>query len=130
MIAAGGTEEAINKEKKNLLGSFVAILYVIVGDFVVKKVLFNVTQVNNEAVVSIDAKAGVTEVVAATNFMVSFIGPVMILGIIGGSLMYAMAGGDEEKAGKAKKILVNSIIGSLIVYGAFAIVTTIISGQM
>ena len=118
------------KEKKNLLGSFVAILYVIVGDFVVKKVLFNVTQVNNEAVVSIDAKAGVTEIVAATNFMVSFIGPVMILGIIGGSLMYAMAGDDEEKAGKAKKILVNSVIGSLIVYGAFAIVTTIISGQM
>jgi len=54
----------------------------------------------------------------------------MILGMVGGGLMYAMAGGDEEKAGKAKKILMNSVLGALLIYGAFAIVTTIISGQI
>ena len=52
----------------------------------------------------------------------------MMLGIVAGGLMYAMAGGDEEKSGKAKKILVNSIIGAIIIYGAFALVSTIISG--
>lgn len=132
MIMAGGSEENITREKKNLIGGFVAIFFVIIGDFVVKKVLFKVTPDtgDNMAIVSIDAKAGVAEIVAITNLMVAFVGPLMILGMVGGGLMYAMAGGDEEKAGKAKKILVNSVLGALLIYGAFAIVTTIISGQI
>jgi len=132
MITSGGNEENVTREKKNLIGGFVAIFFVIIGDLVVKKVLFNVTSNTNDnmAVVSIDANAGVAEIVAITNFMVTFVGPLMVLGMVGGGLMYAMAGGDEEKAGKAKKILMNSIIGALIIYGAFAIVTTVISGQI
>ncbi len=132
MITSGGSEENVTREKKNLIGGFVAIFFVIIGDFVVKKVLFKVTEdtSDNMAVVSIDAKAGVSEIVAITNFMVTFVGPLMVLGMVGGGLMYAMAGGDEEKAGKAKKILMNSVIGALIIYGAFAVVTTIISGQI
>lgn len=132
MVMAGGSEENITREKKNLVGGFVAIFFVIIGDFVVKKVLFKVTPDtgDNMAIVSIDAKAGVAEIVAITNFMVAFVGPLMILGMVGGGLMYAMAGGDEEKSGKAKKILMNSVLGALLIYGAFAIVTTIISGQI
>ncbi len=130
MITAGGSEETVTREKKNLLGGFVAIFCVIIGDVVVKKVLFNVETVDNAAVVSIDAAAGVAEIVAITNFMVSFVGPLMILGMVAGGLMYAMAGDDEEKAGKAKKIIINSIIGALIIYGAFAVVTTFVSGQI
>ncbi|EKD48112.1 MAG: hypothetical protein ACD_65C00121G0003 [uncultured bacterium] len=60
--------------------------------------------------------------------MVTFLGPVMILGIVAGGLMYALSGTDEEKATKAKKILINSIIGAVIVYGAFALVSSFITG--
>lgn len=130
MVVSGGAEESTTREKKNLLAGFVALGFVMIGDFFVKKVMFNVEQVGNKAVVSIDAASGVKEIAAITNFMVSFIGPFMVLGIVAGGLMYAMAGGDEEKSGKAKKILINSIIGTIIIYGAYALVATIIKGVL
>ncbi|KKT02716.1 MAG: hypothetical protein UV80_C0002G0183 [Candidatus Peregrinibacteria bacterium GW2011_GWF2_43_17] len=128
MLLSGSSEEAVGKERKNLVAGFTALAFVIIGDFFVRKVMFNVVQGDNEAVVSINATAGISEIIAITNFMVWFVGPIMMLGIVAGGLMYAMAGGDEEKSGKAKKILVNSIIGAIIIYGAFALVSTIISG--
>ncbi|EKD63893.1 MAG: hypothetical protein ACD_51C00155G0003 [uncultured bacterium] len=130
MVVSGGAEESTTREKKNLLAGFVALAFVMIGDFFVKKVIFNVEQGNNEAIVSIDAASGVKEIAAITNFMVSFIGPFMVLGIVAGGLMYAMAGGDEERAGKAKKILVNSAIGSIVIYGAYALVATMIGGAL
>lgn len=130
MVVAGGAEESTTREKKNLLAGFVALGFVMIGDFFVKKVMFNVEQIGNQAVVSIDAASGVKEIAAITNFMVSFIGPFMVLGIVGGGLMYAMSGGDEEMSGKAKKVLVNSIIGTIIIYGAYAVVATMISGML
>jgi len=130
MIISGGAEESVTREKKNLLAGFVALAFVMVGDFFVKKVVFNVDQINNEAVVSINAASGVKEIAAITNFMVSFIGPFMVLGIVAGGLMYAMAGGDEERSGKAKKILINSIIGAIVIYGAYALVATMIGGML
>ncbi len=70
----------------------------------------------------------VTQVVAVTNIMVSFVGPIMMLGLVIGGFMYVTAGGDEEKSGLAKKILMNSVIGIVIIYGAFALVSTVITG--
>jgi len=130
MLMAGSSEDTIGKEKKNLVAGFTALAFVIIGDFFVRKVMFNVVEGDNEAIVSINAKAGVSEIIAITNFLVWFAGPIMILGIVAGGLMYATSGGDEERSGKAKKILINSIIGAVVIYGAFALVSTIINGVL
>lgn len=130
MITAGDKEEAITNERKQVIGAVAGIVIILVAEFFVRRVLFKIDPDAgyDTAMVTIDTRAGLTEIVAVTNFLVSFVGPVMILGIVGGGLMYALSGGDEEKSGKAKKIIVNSIIGAIIIYGAFAIVSTVISG--
>ncbi len=132
MIMASGSEENVKREQKNLIGGFVAIFMVIISDHLVRNIIFNVTMSESEnmAVVSINATAGMEEIAAVTNFMVSFIGPIMILGIIGGSVMYVLAASDEEKTQKAQKIIMNSVIGALVIYGAYAVVTAAITGSL
>lgn len=130
MVIAGDSEEDVSKEKKSLALGAGGLLMVIVSDMVVRRV-FYVAEFNEDAdktIVSIDQSEGVQQLVAVTNLMVSFVGPIMLLGIVAGGVLYMTAGGDEERTGLAKKIVMNSIIGVVIIYGAFALVSTVIVG--
>ncbi|MCX6782297.1 MAG: pilin [Candidatus Magasanikbacteria bacterium] len=51
-----------------------------------------------------------------------FVGIVLIVLIMYGGFLWMTAGGNEEQIGKAKKILVNAIIGLIIILSAYAIV--------
>ena len=76
-----------------------------------------------------DTARGVQEIVGITNFVVTWASPVAVLVLVAGAIMYLTAMGDEEKMGKAKKLIVNAIIALIIIYGAFALVSTFVSGQ-
>jgi hypothetical protein len=131
LVAGGANEDTVSKEKKSLGVAAAGLLMVILSDLVVKKVFF-VAQYSEDAeatIVAIDQSEFIKQVVGATNLMVSFVGPIMMLGLIVGGFLYVTAGGDEEKTGLAKKIILNSIIGVVIIYGAFALVSTLVSGQ-
>jgi cytochrome bd-type quinol oxidase subunit 2 len=131
MVASGDNEEDVTKEKKNLALGAAGLLLVIVSDLVVRRV-FYIAEFNEDAdktIVKIDQNEFLTQLVAITNFIVTWVGPIMMLGIVAGGFLYLTAGGDEERTGLAKKIVMNSIIGVIIIYGAFALVSTIIAGQ-
>lgn len=57
-----------------------------------------------------------------TILLVVGIGIAVILIIVGG-IMYMTAGGDDEKASKAKKIIINSLIGVAIMLVALVLVS-------
>lgn len=131
MVIAGDNEEDVSKEKKSLAVAAGGLLMVMMSDMVVRRVLY-VAEFNEDAdqtVIAIDQSEGVQQMIAVTNIMVSFVGPIMMLGIVAGGFLYLTAGGDEERTGLAKKILINSVIGVVIIYGAFALVSTVIIGR-
>ena len=130
MITGGHSEETITREKKNLALAAGGLLMVIMSDLVVSNILFDTeySESASQTVVAIDQNEFVRQVVAITNLIVSFVGPILMLGLIAGGVLYITAGGDEERTGLAKKIMLNSVIGIAIIYGAFAIVSTVISG--
>lgn len=135
LVTAGESEEVLGNEKKNLLGGIFALFVIMLSDVVVKQVLFKVEPAASEygaagqqAVVSFDAARGVQEIVGITNFIVTWVAPIAVLVLIVGAVMYLTALGDEEKSGKAKKLIFNSILALLVIYGSFAIVSTLISG--
>jgi hypothetical protein len=57
----------------------------------------------------------------------SFLGVIFLILMIYGGFLWMTASGNEEKAGKAKKILTAAIIGLIIVIGAYAITTLVMS---
>lgn len=130
MVSGSASEEEVTREKKNLLLIASGLAMVFVSDLVVRRIFYD-AEYNDSAsqtVVAINQNELIRQVVAITNIMVSFVGPIMVLALVIGGFMYVTAGGDEERSGMAKKILINSVIGIVIIYGAFALVSTVITG--
>lgn len=135
LVLAGDSDEVLNTEKKNLMMGIFALFIIMLANTVVKEVLFKVDYSNSEysaygqqAVVSFDAARGVAEIVGITNFIVTWAAPFAVLALIIGAIMYLTAFGEQERMDKGKKIVINSVIALIIIYGAFAIVSTVISG--
>jgi cytochrome bd-type quinol oxidase subunit 2 len=62
------------------------------------------------------------------DFFLLFLGLIAVIMIIYGGVTYVTAAGNEEKVGKAKKIIMYAIIGIVIVLISFALVNTVIRG--
>lgn len=135
LVVAGESDEVLNLEKKNLMSAVFALFVIMIADVVVNQVLFKVDPAGSsysvsgqEAVVSFDTARGIQEIVGVTNFIVTWAAPFAVLALLVGAVMYLTAFGDEERTGKAKKIITNSVLALLIIYGSFAIVSTFVSG--
>lgn len=135
LVLSGDSDEVLTNEKKNLMMGGFGLFIIMLSDVVVKQVLFKVdpTQIEysaagQQAVVEFDVSRGVQEIVGITNFIVTWSAPFAVLALIVGAIMYLTAFGEQEKMDKAKKIIFNSVLALIIIYGAFAIVSTLISG--
>jgi hypothetical protein len=58
--------------------------------------------------------------------VMGFLGIVAVVVILLGGFMWMTAGGNEEKVGKAKKLIISGIIGLVIVISAYAIATFVV----
>lgn len=85
--------------------------------------------------VNIASAAGVIEdaprlsavLLNALKFLLSIAGTVAIIGLAAAGVMYAAAAGNEDRIKKAKKVLLCSIIGIVIVLGGMILIKTITS---
>ncbi|MBI4127398.1 hypothetical protein HY463_01690 [Candidatus Peregrinibacteria bacterium] len=130
MISSSSSEEDISREKKNLALGAGGLILVFASDLLVRRVLYSAryNTATSETVITINQNEFVKQLVAITNLIVSFAGPAMVLGFVIGGVLYISAAGDDGRIGMAKKIMMNSLIGIVIIYGAFALVSTVISG--
>lgn len=60
------------------------------------------------------------------NFFLYFLGFIATIMIIYGGILYVTSAGNDENVGKAKKILMYSVAGIIIILLSFAIVNTVI----
>ncbi len=130
MVSSSSSDEDITREKKNLAMSAGGLIMVFASDLFVRKILYSTAynSATSETIVSINQSEFVKQMVSIINIMVSFVGPIMLLGILIGGLLYATAGGEQGRIDLAKKIMMNSVIGIVVIYGAFALVSTVIAG--
>lgn len=134
MVTAGGSDDKIAKDKKNLIYSALGLILIIVADNLISNVFYKIDLTRYPSVggatPGIDTTRGLKEIVGLTNIIVAFVGPIAILMLIAGGIMYITAAGKEETMNKAKRLIMVTIIGIIIIYGAFAIVSTFISGSI
>lgn len=133
MILQGGNEEEVNKNKKSILYGVLGLVIILISNPVINKVFFKIDTGRYPGVEpvrpAVDTQALVAEIAGVTNIVAAIAGPFALLSLIAGGVMYTFSGGEEEKTGKAKKIIMWSLIGLVIIYGAFAIVSTFIARQ-
>lgn len=133
LVALAGNEESVTVDKKNLVWISVGLVLIILASTLIDKVLYIVDPAKYSTLTgvepAINPTRAATEIVGITNWVVLFTAPLGILILIAGALMYATAGGNEEQMNKAKRLILLAILGMVLIYGAFAVVSTIISGQ-
>jgi len=133
LVTGGGEEENLKKAKNGVIYSIVGLVLLIVGNTFITKVFYKIDKTGYTGLQGADPVTdlgrGVSEIVGITNFIVSFIGPMLVLLLIVGGVMYLVAGGEEESMNRAKRLIVAAIIGVIVVYGAFAVVSTVVSGS-
>lgn len=133
LVLLGGNEEEVAKDKKNIFYGMLGLVVILIASPIVNKVFFKIDTSKYpglEAVKpGIDPKRLILEISGMTNLVAAIAGPFALLSLVAGGLMYILAGGDEEKTGKAKKIIMWSLIGLVLIYGAFAIVSLFVARQ-
>jgi hypothetical protein len=62
-----------------------------------------------------------------TKAAIAIVGSLTLVMVVYGGVMWLLASGNEEKVGKAKKILVWSLLGLIVVFSAYAILSFALS---
>lgn len=133
LVALAGKDETVELDKKNLVLTSVGLVIIALSSTVIDKVLYVVDITKYPSATGVESAInpgrGIEEMVGITNFVVNIVAPAAILVLIAGAVMYATAGGNEEQTGKAKRLILLAVVGMVLIYGAFAIISTVVSGQ-
>ncbi|MEK7528141.1 MAG: pilin [Patescibacteria group bacterium] len=133
LVVVGDEEETLTKEKKTIGYGLIGLVFILLSTPLVNNVFFKIDKSKYPGIDAVrpqlDAAAGLGELVGVTNFIVSFVAPFAILSLVAGGVLYMVARGDDQKIESAKKIMLWSLLGIVIIYGAFGIVSTIIAGR-
>lgn len=135
LVTSGHSEDINEKAKKNFAATIVALVLIMIANHLVNKVLFVLnstsTPIPGVAVQpGLNTGKGLELLGQLTRFIVTFAGPVAILMMIIAAITYVTAGGEEERMTRAKTIVKSTVIGLIVIYGAYAIVATFITGNI
>lgn len=133
LVLMGGNDEEVAKDKKDIFYGLLGLVIVMIANPIINKVFFKIDTGQFPGIEpvrpGIDTKALLKEIVGMTNVVAAITGPFALISLVTGALMYTFGAGDEEQTGKAKKIIIWSIFGIVIIYGSFAIVSTFVARQ-
>lgn len=127
LIVGNRNDDNVTKDKQKLAIASFGLIALVMSNNLISNVLYNIDNPFSDP--TIDPGQGVSEIIGFTNFIVTFISPILVLTLVAGGVMVAGSGFSEDSNEKGKKIIKLSLAGIGLVYGSFAIVSTIISGS-
>jgi len=127
LITGGGDDENITQQKRNITGSGIGILAILLASNIVNAIY--VIKSPNEAVAAAPGTA-IGEITSVIRLILIFLGPMAIAFTIYAGFLYLTALDNEEQVDKGKRMIVAGIVAIFIIYGAFAIVNTLTSADL
>ncbi|MFZ2979174.1 MAG: LamG-like jellyroll fold domain-containing protein, partial [Candidatus Magasanikiibacteriota bacterium] len=117
--------------KSKILFSFLIAVFLIGGFLCVSNFALAQTDTlglnsvgDNIALAGTDIRVIVVKIIRA---LLGLLGIIALVIVLYGGYVYMTSGGNEEEIGKAKKILINGVIGLIIIFSAFAIVQFVLN---
>jgi hypothetical protein len=128
MISAAGNEEVATKQRKMITWVFIGLVIILIAEVFVNiflpdkggTIIFN----SSTAISSFSAQMG-----GFTNFLLTFLGGISVLALIVGAVYFTSAVANPEQAEKGKKIMLAAALGIIVAVSAFALVSTVLSGD-
>ncbi|MBU0578146.1 pilin [Patescibacteria group bacterium] len=127
LITAGGDEEMVTKQKKNLAWGLIGMMIILLASNIVNAIYVINTPTE---VIAGAPEAAITEITSVIQLILVFLGPIAIIFTIYAGFMYLTAMDQEEGATKAKNMIIGGITGIVIIYSAYALINTVISSKV
>jgi len=126
MITSADNEEAITKEKQHLLWSGIGMLVILLASNIVNAI-YVVNEAGTDVQVPTEGAApAIIEIGGIIRLILVFLGPLAVLFTIYAGFIYMTAFEQEERAQKARRMIVAGVSAIVIIYAAFALVNTLI----
>lgn len=121
LMGSAGNEEVVNKEKQ-LIKNFLLAAVIILGAEILVRGVFFIQGGDREGVTNQAVITGVREIIGIVNMLLSIIAGLAVFMLIIASLYYVTSLGDEERAGRAKRLVISSITAIIIAISAYALI--------
>ena len=123
LITAGGNQEEIDKQKRNLTYSGIGMLVILLASNIVNAI-YVVNEETGQAEGVAEAEVGITDIGGVIRLILVFLGPIAVGFTIYAGFMYLTALDNEERATKARRMIVAGVTGIIFIYAAYALVNT------
>ena len=120
IMSSTGNEEVIGKEKQLLQNFLFATVLILAAEVIVTGV-FYMPGANREGATNQAVSIGIEQIMGLITALLSIIAAAALIMVILASLYYVISLGDEERAGRAKKLLVANVIAIVIIFSAYTI---------
>ena len=120
IMGSTGNEEVIGKEKQLLQNFFFATVLILLAEIVVKGIFYLPGQ-NREGVSNQAVGIAIEEIMGLVNALISIVAGAALLMLILASLYYIISLGDEERAGRAKRLVIATLTAVVIIFSAYSI---------
>lgn len=122
MITAGSDQERIDAQKKNLTWSLLGILVILLA----RNIINAIYVLNSPSQISPGSSENlITQVAGVVRLILVFLGPIAIAFTLYAGFLYLTSLDKDEPKQKATKMLTTGIIAIVMIYSAFALVSTI-----
>ncbi len=118
LVTASGNQEVIDKQKRNLVWSGIGMLMILLASGIV-----NAIYVAEKGTVA-ETTEGITQIGGVIRLLLVFLGPVALIFTIYAGFLYLTAFENDERASKAKRMIIAGVTGIVIIYAAYALVNT------
>lgn len=120
IMSSTGNEEVIGKEKQ-LLQNFLFATVLILAAEVIVTGIFYLPGANREGVTNQALSVGIEQIMGLVTALLSIIAGAALLMMILASLYYVISLGDEERAGRAKRLIIANIVAVVVAFSAYTV---------
>jgi hypothetical protein len=122
LVLNPGDETEVTKKTKMVGYTATGIVMIAMSEFLVNRVVFR-----EGGTYGVDIKTGVKQLVGLSNYVLGFMGVIILVTLVIGGFMLFFYAANEEVVSKVKSVVGHVIIGALVSYSAYTIVATIVN---
>ncbi len=120
IMSSTGNEEVIGKEKQLLQNFLFATVLILAAEVIVTGV-FYLPGANREGASNQALSIGIEQIMGLVTALLSIVAAAALMMMILASLYYVISLGDEERAGRAKRLIIANLAAIVIVFSAYTV---------
>lgn len=130
LITAQGEESVMDEQKKNFQYGFMGLIVIIMADVMINRVFY---PQDIQAPAAEETATFAQETMELLSYILEFLGIFAVIAIVLAGGYYIISLGDDEQTNSAKTIIKNLVIGFIVIFLAYVVVSAIsptLSGQV